>query len=183
MTLYSASGNAKLKAWKQSFTEKAVPCQKSARAGFFYDASGVVLVWRTTARNARKAAALDLNTVRVGVYLRRSTYDEHQPYSIDAQDARLDAFVQSQPGWSIVTKFTDDASGANTDRPGLKKAMRWARSGFIDVLLVYRVDRFSRNLRDTVTLLDELDLVAWHSGLRPSRSTRPRRRVGCSSRC
>jgi site-specific DNA recombinase len=27
----------------------------------------------------------------------------------------------------------------------------------IDVLLVYRVDRFSRNLRDMVMLLDDLD--------------------------
>ena len=31
----------------------------------------------------------DLDTVRVGVYMRRSTDDEHQPYSIEAQDERL----------------------------------------------------------------------------------------------
>lgn len=29
--------------------------------------------------------------------------------------------------------------------------MHWAKSGLTDVLSVYRVDRFSRNLRDTVT--------------------------------
>jgi hypothetical protein len=37
--------------------------------------------------------------VRVGVYVRRSTDDEHQPYSIQAQDTRLAAYVSSQPGW------------------------------------------------------------------------------------
>jgi site-specific DNA recombinase len=37
--------------------------------------------------------------VRAGVYVRRSTDDEHQPYSIEAQDARLAAYISSQPGW------------------------------------------------------------------------------------
>ncbi len=121
------------------------------------------------------AAGLDLDTVRVGIYLRRSTDDENQPYSIEAQDTRLDAYVQSQPGWKIVKKFKDDASGKNTDRPGLQKAMQWAKANMIDVLLVYRVDRFSRNLRDTVTLLDELDKVgvAFRSATEPFDTSTP----------
>jgi Resolvase, N terminal domain len=49
--------------------------------------------------------------VRVGTYLRRSTDDEHQPYSIEAQDARLAAYIGSQPGWRQAARFTDDASG------------------------------------------------------------------------
>ncbi len=36
--------------------------------------------------------------VRVATLTRRSTDDEHQPYSIEAQDARLGAFIQSQEG-------------------------------------------------------------------------------------
>lgn len=97
--------------------------------------------------------------VRVGTYVRRSTDEEHQPYSIDAQDVRLDSYIDSQPGWHHVTRFSDDASGATINRPGLKKAIAAANAGVIDALLVYRVDRFSRNLRDMVTLLDELDSV------------------------
>ncbi|WP_435159723.1 recombinase family protein, partial [Amycolatopsis sacchari] len=95
--------------------------------------------------------------VRVGIYVRRSTDDEHQPYSIEAQDTRLDAYIGSQPGWRLVARFPDDASGATTERDGLQRALAAARAGLIDVLLVYRVDRFSRNLRDMVMLLDELD--------------------------
>ncbi|WP_308200332.1 recombinase family protein [Kibdelosporangium philippinense] len=114
-----------------------------------------------TAQRTKKAAMTTLGEdVRVGVYVRRSTDDEHQPYSIEAQDTRLAAYIDSQPGWRLVKRFPDDASGASIDkRPGLAKAMAAARAGLIDVLLVYRVDRFSRNLRDMVTLLDELDQV------------------------
>jgi site-specific DNA recombinase len=95
--------------------------------------------------------------VRVGVYVRRSTDDEHQPYSIEAQDARLAAYIGSQPGWRQAARFADDASGASTHRPGLQRALAAARAGVIDVLLVYRVDRLTRSLRDLVTLLDDLD--------------------------
>jgi len=95
--------------------------------------------------------------VRVGVYVRRSTNDEHQPYSIEAQDTRLAAYIGSQPGWRQAARFADDASGASTHRPGLQRALTAARAGMIDVLLVYRVDRLTRSLRDLVTLLDDLD--------------------------
>ncbi|MFE3280692.1 recombinase family protein [Nocardia sp. NPDC059239] len=97
--------------------------------------------------------------VRVGTYTRRSTDDEHQPYSIDAQDTRLESYIDSQPGWRHVASYSDDASGASVERPDLQRALAAAKAGAFDVLLVYRVDRFSRNLRDLVTLLDDLDRV------------------------
>ncbi|WP_330252907.1 recombinase family protein [Nocardia sp. NBC_00565] len=120
-----------------------------------------------------------LDTVRVGIYVRRSTDDEHQPYSIEAQDARLGSYVDSQPGWHIVMRFADDASGASTEREDLQRAMRAAEAGLIDVLLVYRVDRFSRNLRDMVTLLDDLDRhgVVFRSATEPFDTSTPMGRM------
>jgi site-specific DNA recombinase len=97
-------------------------------------------------------------TPRIAVYVRRSTDDEHQPFSIDAQIKALMSYVKSQPGWVLVgDPYSDDASGATTDRPGLQRALRAARAGRFDVLLVYRVDRFSRRLSDLLDLLTELD--------------------------
>ena len=61
------------------------------------------------------------DAVRVGVYVRRSTDDEHQPYSIEAQDARLAAYISSQPGWRQAARFADDASAASTHRLGLQR--------------------------------------------------------------
>jgi site-specific DNA recombinase len=131
-------------------------------------------------RRPRLAAARSLpEDVRVGIYVRRSTDDEHQPYSIEAQDTRLTSYIDSQPGWRLVKRFHDDASGATTSRQGLANAMAAARAGLIDVLLVYRVDRFSRSLRDTVTLLDELDQagVVFRSATEPFDTSTPMGRM------
>jgi site-specific DNA recombinase len=43
--------------------------------------------------------------LRVAIYVRRSTDDEHQPFSIEAQHSRLRSDVKSQPGWSLVARF------------------------------------------------------------------------------
>ncbi|TKG66322.1 recombinase family protein [Prauserella endophytica] len=134
----------------------------------------------TTAQRSKKAAMTTLgDDVRVGIYVRRSTDDEHQPYSIEAQDTRLDAYIGSQPGWRLVARFPDDASGATTERDGLQRALAAARAGLIDVLLVYRVDRFSRNLRDMVMLLDELDSagVVFRSATEPFDTSTPMGRM------
>jgi site-specific DNA recombinase len=94
---------------------------------------------------------------RVAVYVRRSTDDEHQPFSIDAQLAKLNSYIDSQPGWTLAATFSDDASGATTNRPGLQAALDAAHAGRYDVLLVYRVDRFSRRLTDMMALVEQLD--------------------------
>ncbi|MBM0231184.1 recombinase family protein [Micromonospora sp. STR1_7] len=94
---------------------------------------------------------------RVCVYIRRSTDDEHQPFSLLAQRTALHKYVDNHPGWVIVCEFEDDASGATTERPGLKKALDAAKAGMYDVLLVYRVDRFSRSLAQFVDLAATLD--------------------------
>lgn len=52
--------------------------------------------------------------VRVGVYVRRSTDDEHQPYSIEAQDARLASYIGSQPGWRQAAHTAAAASTGTT---------------------------------------------------------------------
>jgi site-specific DNA recombinase len=128
------------------------------------------MVRSTPAHRAKKAATTTLgDDVRVGIYVRRSTDDEHQPYFIEAQETRLTAYVDSQPGWRITKRFSDDASGATTQRDDLQRALTTARAGLIDVLLVLRVDRFSRNLRDLVMLLDELD----HAGVVFRSATEP----------
>ncbi|MGH3738086.1 MAG: recombinase family protein [Micromonosporaceae bacterium] len=123
---------------------------------------------RKRARPTFGDAATD--TRRIAIYVRRSTDDEHQPFSIDAQITALKSYVNSQPGWVLVNEpYDDDASGATTDRPGLQRALRAARAGRFDVFLVYRVDRFSRRLSDLLDLLTELDEagVAFASATEP----------------
>ncbi len=130
---------------------------------------------RTTAKRSQQAILEPLDTVRVGIYLRRSTDDENQPYSIEAQEDRLRSYVDSQPNWVVALRFADDASGSTTQRKDLQRALTAARDGLIDVLLVYRVDRLSRSLRDTVHLLEELEQagVVFRSATEPFDTATP----------
>ncbi|MFI5259000.1 MAG: recombinase family protein, partial [Candidatus Limnocylindrales bacterium] len=94
--------------------------------------------------------------VRVALYTRISTDETTQPYSLGAQADRLEAFVSSQPDWRIVAHYTDQASAKSLDRPALVAVRRAAVGGEFDLLLVYRVDRLSRNVGQLVGLIEEL---------------------------
>ena len=94
---------------------------------------------------------------RVCLYTRISTDEENQPTSLHSQRERLHAFCNSQDGWRIVAHEEDRASGTKLDRPGLQRALALARSGDVDLLLCYRVDRLSRKVRQLAQLAEELD--------------------------
>ena len=51
----------------------------------------------------------------------------------------------------------EDCTGANTNRPGLKKLLSDVEDGQIDVLVVYQLDRLSRNVRDFSNLYSYLE--------------------------
>jgi site-specific DNA recombinase len=96
---------------------------------------------------------------RVCLYTRISTDEENQPTSLHSQRERLGAFCKAQEGWRIVAHKQDQASGTKLDRTGLQAALDLARSGAIDLLLVYRVDRLSRKVRQLAQLAEELDAL------------------------
>ena len=131
---------------------------------------------RKTPTKRRPTSINEATHRRVAIYLRRSTDEDHQPFSLEAQETKLRAFVESQPGdWQIVAVYSDDASGATTERKDLQKMLRAARAGLFDTLLVYRVDRFSRSLRDLTTLLDDLTdaQVVFRSATEPFDTSTP----------
>jgi site-specific DNA recombinase len=94
---------------------------------------------------------------RVCLYLRISTDEDHQPTSLGTQRERLERYCQAMEDWHVVHAFDDQASGATLDRPGLKQALGLARERRFDLLLVYRVDRLSRKVRQLAGLAEELD--------------------------
>jgi site-specific DNA recombinase len=118
---------------------------------------------------------------RVGTYTRRSTDEDHQPFSIEAQDARLVAYIASQDDWwhDPICTFTDDKSGYTLDRPDLQRALTYARAGRYDVLLVAKVDRLSRSIRGLTQILDELDAagIAFRSATEPFDTATPAGRM------
>ncbi len=117
--------------------------------------------------------------MRVATYTRISTDEAHQPYSLEAQATRLGSYIASQDDWSLVRQFSDQASGASTERPELTRALTEARAGRFDLLLVYRVDRFARSVRGLATLLEQLDSagVAFRSATEPFDTATPAGRM------
>jgi site-specific DNA recombinase len=93
---------------------------------------------------------------RVCLYTRISTDEENQPTSLASQAERLEAFCKVQGDWRIVARHDDRASGTRLDRPGLQAALSLARQGRIDQLLVYRIDRLSRKVRQLAGIAEEL---------------------------
>ena len=92
--------------------------------------------------------------LRVALYARVST-------SGHGQDAawQLDALRQAarDRGWQVVAEHTDTGeSGAKRDRPELARVMQLARSHAVDVVAVWRFDRFARSTSHLLEALDEL---------------------------
>jgi len=117
--------------------------------------------------------------VRIATYTRISTDEVNQPYSLGAQSERLASYVSSQEDWELVATFTDQLSGAKLERPGLQSALRAARAGRFDLLLVYRVDRLSRSVRGLAQVLETLDTagVGFRSATEPFDTTSPAGRM------
>jgi len=96
---------------------------------------------------------------RVCVYTRISTDEENQPTSLASQHERLEAFCKVQEDWRVIAHHEDRATGTKLDRPGLQAALDLARQGRIDQLLVYRIDRLSRKVRQLASIAEELDTL------------------------
>lgn len=91
--------------------------------------------------------------MKAALYLRVSTIEQVENYSIETQKERLEAFCKSK-GWDVFDVYIDGGySGATLDRPALKSMIRDLDK--IDVVVVYKLDRLSRSQRDTLTLIEK----------------------------
>jgi DNA invertase Pin-like site-specific DNA recombinase len=90
-------------------------------------------------------------TKRVGLYLRVSTNSQE----VDMQESELRRYAEAR-GWRIQNVYSDrGVSGRRHDRPALQELMAACRQRKIDVVLVWKFDRFARSLRHLVLALEE----------------------------
>lgn len=100
---------------------------------------------------------------RCAIYTRKSTDEglDQQFNSLDAQRESAEAYVKSQmhEGWtSIATRYDDGGyTGANVDRPALKRLVADIEAGKVDTVVVYKVDRLSRSLLDFSRIMETFD--------------------------
>ena len=84
-------------------------------------------------------------------YARVSTHDQNLDLQTDALEAA---------GCEKI--FVDELSGASAVRPGLQRAIEAVRKG--DALVVWRLDRLGRSLRDLIELVGQLDEMMYLVG-------------------
>jgi DNA invertase Pin-like site-specific DNA recombinase len=100
------------------------------------------------------------STLRCAIYTRKSTEEglTQEFNTLEAQRESAEAYVQSQlhAGWMALAERYDDGgyTGANLERPALRKLLVDIEAGRIDCVLVYKVDRLSRSLLDFARLME-----------------------------
>lgn len=87
---------------------------------------------------------------RAGLYVRVSTEDQRT----DLQERQLKEYVERR-GWKLHKIYRDKISGATQSRPGLDELLKDCRRRSIDVVVVWKFDRFARSLK---TLISGLEL-------------------------
>jgi len=108
---------------------------------------------------ARAAVATVQAPVRCGIYCRVSTDERlgQEFNSLHAQREAAEAFIASQrsEGWTASPEPYNDGgwSGATTERPALKQLLADVVDGKIDTVIVYKLDRLSRSMRDFLNLI------------------------------
>jgi putative DNA-invertase from lambdoid prophage Rac len=89
--------------------------------------------------------------VRVGLYARVSTHDQQ---TLPLQLAAMTEYA-ARRGWTIAAQIEDIGSGASV-RPRREELLKAARRREIDLILVWRLDRWGRSLLDLINSLKEL---------------------------
>lgn len=94
---------------------------------------------------------------KVAIYSRVSTVEQaKEGLSVDAQIDKCKSFCNAR-SWQIFKIYKDAGySAGSLNRPALELLMGDAKEKKFDVILVYKIDRFSRKLKDLIMVLEEL---------------------------
>ena len=94
---------------------------------------------------------------KVAIYARVSTTNQaEEGYSIDGQIDSLEKYCEAM-GWDVYNKYIDAGfSGGSLKRPEMANLINDVKKGLFDTVLVYKLDRLSRNVRDTLYLIKDV---------------------------
>jgi len=100
------------------------------------------------------------NVLKVALYIRVSTQEQaNEGYSVGEQTDRLKKYAEAMD-WQVYKIYVDPGySGGNTDRPGLNEMIKDVKTGEIDKVVVYKLDRLSRSQLDTLYLIEKVFLA------------------------
>lgn len=90
-------------------------------------------------------------------YVRVSTDTQAETgYGIDVQRQRIAAYATAM-GFEVGEYIVDDGySGATLDRPGLRKIVEMIENDEVERVVVYKLDRLSRSLRNLLDMYEDV---------------------------
>jgi site-specific DNA recombinase len=100
---------------------------------------------------------------RCAIYTRKSCEEgpELEFNSLQAQRESAESFIasQQQEGWECLPEHYDDGGflGDSLDRPAFNRLLEDIKSGKIDCVVVYKVDRLSRSTRELSRIMETFD--------------------------
>ena len=99
------------------------------------------------------------NVLRIALYVRVSSKEQVEGYSIGEQIERLNKYCEAM-GWPVFKTYVDPGySGGDTNRPGLQDLIKDVEAGLVDKVVVYKLDRLSRSQLDTLFLIEKVFLT------------------------
>ena len=94
--------------------------------------------------------------MKAAIYIRVSSDMQLEGYSMEAQTAACQRLAD-QRGWEIGAIYNEKGESAKTtQRPQFRAMMRDAHASKFDVVVVHKMDRFSRSVIDVLTAFKEL---------------------------
>lgn len=91
-------------------------------------------------------------TIRAGLYARVSTQDQQ---TLPMQNRAMREYA-TRPGW-IITQYVKEVASGAAQRQRREELMEAARRGEIDVVVVWRMDRWGRSVTDLLATLQEME--------------------------
>lgn len=85
---------------------------------------------------------------KTAVYVRVSTFGQN----VDGQKREIERWLEGN-GINDAVWYTDKATGTNLDRPEFERLQRDIFDGKIKMIVVWKLDRLSRSLRDGINVL------------------------------
>lgn len=95
--------------------------------------------------------------MRIGIYVRVSTDEQaKEGYSIPAQLRMLNAWAVVKGATDIIEYVDDGYSAKNLRRPAVQRLIADCKARKLDTVIIWRLDRFSRNLRDMLVTIEDV---------------------------
>lgn len=104
------------------------------------------------------AKCMEVKKMKIALYSRVSTEEQaREGTSLEVQREYLESFAKRE-GHKVYKHYEDDGiSGSTLNRPALQQLLKDAKHKKFDAIFVYKIDRFARNNRILLNLVEELD--------------------------